>query len=138
MRLTNGNGKCDTRCNSNIFIRIKKIEGKEQLKIKDDNAIAFSCANFWVRSGGKVWTSEFMQMRCSELLLFTAEQNENLERIKSTLNKICIKLMDTLKSYEISSQKNYVLNTSLNETESCSNRQYEMNRFNNLLPCLDW
>ena len=64
-----------------------------------------------------------MQMRYSGLLYFTAEQNENLEYIKWTLNKNCIKLMDTLKSYEISSQKNDVLNPSLNEIESCSDGQ---------------
>ena len=64
-----------------------------------------------------------MQMRYSGLLYFTAEQNENLEYIKWSLNKNCIKLMDTLKSYEISSQKNDVLNPSLNEIESCSDGQ---------------
>ena len=78
-----------------------------------------------------------MQMRHTESLIFTAEQNGNLECIKSALNKTCIKLMDTLKLYEISSQKNDVLNISLNEIESCSCCNYEINRLNNLLSCLD-
>ena len=45
-------------------------------------------------------------------------------------------LMDTLKLYEIPSQKNYVLNITLNEIESCCYRQYELNRLNNLLSSL--
>ena len=43
--------------------------------------------------------------------------------------------MDTLKLYEIPSQKNDVLN--LNEIESCNHLQYEMNKLNNFLSCLD-
>ena len=76
-------------------------------------------------------------MRHTESLLFTTEQNDNLEYIEFALNKNCAKLMDTLKLYEISSQKNDVLNVSLNEIERCSYRQYEMNRLNNLLSCLE-
>ena len=53
-----------------------------------------------------------MQMRHTESLLFTAEQNG-----KTTLNKNCIKLMDTLKLHKISSQKNDVINISLNDIE---------------------
>ena len=44
--------------------------------------------------------------------------------------------MDTLKLYEIPSQKNDVLNITLNEIESCCCRQYELNRLNNLLSSL--
>ena len=61
-----------------------------------------------------------MQMQHSESLLFTAEQNDNVEYIKSALNKYRVKLMDTKKLYEISSQKKDVLNISLNRTESCN------------------
>lgn len=53
-----------------------------------------------------------MQMRHTESLLFTAEQNG-----KTALNKNYIKLMDTLKLYKISSQKNDVVNISLNDIE---------------------
>ena len=92
--------------------------------------------SFGVGSAGTVWDPEFMQMRHTESLLFTAEQNENLEYFKSALNKDCIRLIDTLKLYE-TSQKNDILNISLNEIESCSYRQYEMNTLSNLLSCLD-
>lgn len=44
--------------------------------------------------------------------------------------------MDTLKLYELLSQKNDELKTSLIEIESFSYRQYEMNRLNNLLSSL--
>ena len=44
--------------------------------------------------------------------------------------------MDTLKLYEIPSQKNDVLNVTLNEIESCCYCQYELNRLNNLLSSL--
>ena len=40
-------------------------------------------------------------MRHTESLLFSAEQNDNLEYIKSALNKNRIKLIYTLKLYEI-------------------------------------
>ena len=70
-------------------------------------------------------------------LLFFAEQNDNLEHIKSAINKNCMKLMDTLKLYELSSQKNDVLNISLNNIESCSCRQDKMNRLNNHIFYLD-
>ena len=78
-----------------------------------------------------------MKMRHTESLIFTAEQNGNLECIKSALNKNFIKLRDTLKLYEISSQKNDLLNISLNEIESCDCCNDEINRLNNLLSCLD-
>ena len=91
---------------------------------------------FCVGSGETVSASEFMQMRQTESLLFAAEQNDNLEHIKSALNKNRIKLMDTLTLYEISPQENDVLNIYLNEIEICSYRQYEMNRLNNLLSSL--
>ena len=45
--------------------------------------------------------------------------------------------MDTPKVYEILSQKNDALNISLNEIGSCSYCQYETNRLNNLLSCLE-
>ena len=77
-----------------------------------------------------------MQMQNIEFLLFTTEQNDNLEHIKSALTKNFIKLIDTMKLHGISSQKNNVLNIPLNEIESCRYRQYEMNRLNNLLSCL--
>ena len=82
---------------------LRNIEEKEQLKIKDDNAIAFSCPKLRVECGGAVRTSEFMQMQHTQSLLVTAEENYKLEEIKSALEKIRIKLMDTLKLYEISS-----------------------------------
>lgn len=44
--------------------------------------------------------------------------------------------MDTLKLYELLSQKNDELKTSLIEIESFSYRQYEINRLNNLLSSL--
>ena len=44
--------------------------------------------------------------------------------------------MDTLKLYELLSQKNDELKTSLSEIESFSYRQYEINRLNNLLSSL--
>lgn len=44
--------------------------------------------------------------------------------------------MATLKLYELLSQKNDELKTSLIEIESFSYRQYEMNRLNNLLSSL--
>ena len=77
-----------------------------------------------------------MQMQNIEYVLFTTEQNDNLEHIKSALNKNFIKLIHTMKLHGISSQKNNVLNIPLNEIESCRYRQYEMNRLNNLLSCL--
>ena len=76
----------------------------------------------WIGSEGTVWSSQFMQMQHSESLLFTAEQKDNVEYIKSALNKYRVKLMDTKKLYEISSQKKDVLNISLNRTESCNER----------------
>ena len=76
-------------------------------------------------------------MQHTESLLFTAEQNDNLAYIKSVLNKDCIKLMDTLKLYETSSQENDALSIYLNEIESCSYCQYKMKTLSNLLSCLD-
>ena len=56
-----------------------------------------------------------MQMQNIEYVLFTTKQNDNLEHIKSALNKNFIKLIHTMKLHD---------------------RQYEMNRLNNLLSCL--
>ena len=65
------------------------VHKKKKRKIKNR-------PKFWVGSGGPVWTYEFMQMRRTESLIFTAEQNDNLEYIKLALNKSHIKLMETL------------------------------------------
>ena len=67
---------CVTRI---LSCELRNIEGKERLRIKDDNVIVFNRPKFWVGSGGTVWASEFMQIRHTESLHFTAEPNENLE-----------------------------------------------------------
>ena len=79
----------------------------------------YNCFQWSKVLGVAAWASEFMQMQNIESLLFITEQNDNLEHIKSALNKNFIKLIDTMKLHGISSQKNNVLNIPLNEIESC-------------------
>ena len=60
-----------TRVFSNELIN---FEGKEQLTIKDYNAVIFNRPKFWVKSFETLWASEFLQMQRIESVFLTAEQ----------------------------------------------------------------
>lgn len=110
---------------------LQTIDGKEQLKMNDDNAIVFNRPKFWIGSGGTVWASEFMKMRHNEPLLFTSDLKDK-ELVKSSINQANIKLMDSVKFYDISSVKDDVLNSSFDSPHRC----YEQSRLRKLSSAL--
>ena len=98
------------------------IDGKQEIKLTEDQTIVFARPKYFVGSGASVWASEYMRLRHEEPHLFQVDQPDTSRPLKS----FSVRMSDKINHFIQSTNKKDIAN--ITQSPDCMFRKCEEER----------